>query len=184
MLPWREQEEFGNLRRAFESFARNVQYAPSNTVLFAAVAAHYIQDAEQPLHATNNYDGQLSGQLGVHGRFESTLFERFRDRLTIVPPPIKPITNARDAAFDILIASNALAAGVLEADKSAAGQKDTYDDEYFERFFVAVKPVLEKQIAAAVSATAGLVVGAWQAAGKPPIRTDVPPAVQKVRPPK
>jgi len=29
-------------------------YAPSDTVLFAAVASHYIQDAHMPLHASNN----------------------------------------------------------------------------------------------------------------------------------
>src|SRR5438552_12130273 len=44
LLPWREAEEFGNLRRAFEGFSRNSPVAPSDTVLFAAVASHYIQD--------------------------------------------------------------------------------------------------------------------------------------------
>src|SRR5439155_19844514 len=61
-LPWREAEEFGNLRRAFEGFARDAPFAPFDSVLFAAVASHYIQDAHQPLHASNNFDGQLSGQ--------------------------------------------------------------------------------------------------------------------------
>ena len=37
-------------------------YATSDVVLFAAVASHYIQDAHQPFHASNNYDGQLTGQ--------------------------------------------------------------------------------------------------------------------------
>src|SRR5438552_18959824 len=60
LLPWREAKEFGNLRRAFEGFTRDALYAPGDTVLFAAVAAHYIQDAHQPLHATNNYDGQFT----------------------------------------------------------------------------------------------------------------------------
>ena len=37
-----------------------------NAVLFASTLAHYIQDAHQPLHVHNNYDGQLSGQTGLH----------------------------------------------------------------------------------------------------------------------
>src|ERR1043165_3964698 len=41
LLPWRQQEEFGNLRRAFEAFNRE-SYGPGNTVLFAAVMSHYI----------------------------------------------------------------------------------------------------------------------------------------------
>src|SRR5262249_15324964 len=85
LLPWREAEEFGNLRRGFEGFARTSPYATSDTVLFSAVASHYIQDAHQPLHATNNYDGQLTGNNGVHARFERDLIERFEPRLNVTP---------------------------------------------------------------------------------------------------
>src|SRR5262245_42476696 len=58
LLPWREEEEFGNLRRAFEGFTHRAPYAPTDVILFSAVAAHYIQDAHQPFHATANHDGQ------------------------------------------------------------------------------------------------------------------------------
>ena len=90
LLPWRTMEEFGNLRRIFEGFSRNQLYVDGNTVLFASALAHYIQDAHQPLHVHNNYDGQLTGQNGLHSRFESELFERFESRLTINPPPFEP----------------------------------------------------------------------------------------------
>jgi hypothetical protein len=99
-LPWRESEEFGNLRRAFEGVARGAPFAAGNAVLFAAVASHYIQDACQPLHASNNYDGQLTNQRGVHARFETALFERFESRLTVAAARASPITHPRDAAFD------------------------------------------------------------------------------------
>ena len=69
-MPWREAEEFGNLRRGFEGFKRQATYATSDVVLFAAVASHYIQDAHQPFHATNNFNGQLTGNDGLHARFE------------------------------------------------------------------------------------------------------------------
>src|SRR5919204_4290494 len=85
LLPWRAAGELGHLRRAMQSFGRDATSARLETVLFAAVAAHYIQDAHQPLHATNNYDGQLTGQNGVHARFETALFERYEARLTIQP---------------------------------------------------------------------------------------------------
>src|SRR5262245_18427541 len=38
LLPWREAEDFGNLRRAFERFASESAYAPGDAVLFAPVA--------------------------------------------------------------------------------------------------------------------------------------------------
>src|SRR5581483_2843946 len=36
VVPWREAEEFGNLRRAMESFSRNSTFAPTDTMLFTA----------------------------------------------------------------------------------------------------------------------------------------------------
>src|SRR5262249_11732029 len=85
LLPWRTVEEFGNLRRTLEGFPRNQLYVAGNTVLFAAALAHYVEDAHQPQHVHNNYDGQLTGQNGLHSRFETELFERFQSRMTINP---------------------------------------------------------------------------------------------------
>ncbi|HMD36305.1 MAG TPA: hypothetical protein VKH42_15110, partial [Vicinamibacterales bacterium] len=56
LLPWRFEEEFGNLRRAMEDNGRGGGFSSGNVVLFTAVAAHYIQDGTQPLHAIDNYD--------------------------------------------------------------------------------------------------------------------------------
>ena len=179
LLPWREAEEFGNLRRAFETFSRG-GFAAGNVVLFSAVAAHYIQDANQPLHATDNYDGQATGQDGVHARFESALFERYEAKLTIVPPATTPIASPRDAAFDTLLASYQLVGQVLAADKAAAAGKDVYDDGYFDKFFAGVKPLLEQQLGKSIAATAGLIVGAWEKAGRPALVTP-PREPQKVK---
>jgi len=183
LLPWREQEEFGNLRRAFEEFTRNVPTAPSDVILFAAVAAHYIEDATMPLHASNNYDGQLTGQNGIHARFETTLFERYQSRLMVTPTPPKPMTNPRDAAFDLALASYQSVPELLAADKDAVAGKDIYDDEYFERFFLRAGPLLERRLSAAMTATASLIIGAWEQASKPHLTIDLPQLPQRVRKP-
>lgn len=181
-LPWREAEEFGNLRRAFESFAKEGLYAPSDTVLFSAVASHYIQDACQPFHATINYDGQLTGNHGIHARFERDLIERYESRLTVTPGPVTPITNARDAAFDVLLAGYQLVDSILDADREAARSKEIYDDGYFENFFTKVRPILEKQLTVSIHATAGIIVGAWQQAGRPQLKLQGARPPQRVRP--
>jgi len=181
MLPWREAEEFGNLRRTFEGFKRESAYGPGDVVLFAAVACHYIQDAHQPFHATNNYDGQLTGNNGIHARFERDLVERFASRLTISPAPATPIHNARDAAFDALLASHQLVDPILAADKDTAAGKDTYDDDYFEKFFAKVRPILERRLSESVTASAGLIVGAWEAAGKPVLKLEGARPIEKVK---
>src|SRR2546425_1097299 len=100
MLPWRAQELFGNLRRTFEGFKRGSQYGPSDLILFSAALGHYIQDAHQPFHASNNYDGQLTGNNGIHARFERDLIEKFQSRLSVRPAAPRAVTNARDFAFD------------------------------------------------------------------------------------
>ncbi|MCC7417336.1 MAG: hypothetical protein IT176_09350 [Acidobacteria bacterium] len=166
-VPWREAEMFGHLRRAFEAAQRHRPYAASDIVLFAAASAHYLQDAYQPLHATNNYDGQLSGQSGLHARFESELIERFAPRLTIAPVPAAPIGSPRDATFDVLLASHRLVGGILAADKAARAPARRYDDPYFERFFAAIEPLLARRLGEAAAATAALIVGAWEQAGRP-----------------
>jgi hypothetical protein len=182
-LPWREEEEFGNLRRAFEGFAHESPYAPSDVVLFSAVASHYIQDANQPFHASVNYDGQLTGNHGIHSRFERDLFERFQSRLTVNPAPPAPILNVRDAAFDMLLAGYQLVDPLLQADRDAVNGKDAYDDAYFEAFFARVRPVLERRLGDAITATAGVIMGAWQLAGKPTPAINAARPVQKVRQP-
>ncbi len=182
LLPWREAEEFGNLRRAFEGFAKSSPYATSDVVLFAGVAAHYIQDAHQPFHATNNFDGQLTGQNGIHARFERDLFERFESRLTVNPARPSAIANPRDTTFEILLASYPLVDTILKADKEAITGKDAYDADYYQKFFAAVRPTLEQQLAASITATAGVFIGAWEQAGRPVLKTVDARPVQKVRP--
>jgi hypothetical protein len=176
MLPWRFAEEYGQLRRAFEGFRRSAAYTTSDTMFFAAIAAHYIQDAHQPFHATDNYDGRTSGNSGIHARFERDLIERFESRLRLSPAAPVAMTKPRDLAFDTLLASHQLVAAILKADTDAAAGKQVYDDAYFEAFFVKVQPILERRLSAAISSTAGLIIGAWQEAGRPALRlTDARP---------
>ncbi|WP_375578989.1 zinc dependent phospholipase C family protein [Marivirga tractuosa] len=46
---------------------------------YSADLGHYIADANVPLHTTENYNGQLTGQYGIHGFWESRLPELFSD---------------------------------------------------------------------------------------------------------
>jgi hypothetical protein len=167
LLPWRTAEEFGNLRRAFAAFARTPANSTSDIILFAPVAAHYIQDAHQPLHATNNYDGHLTGNDGVHARFERELVERFQSTLRITPAAARPMSNSRDAAFSALLSSYKLVPMVLDADTEAHRGKTAYDDVYYNRFFSRVRQVLEERLSDSVTATAALIIGAWEQAGRP-----------------
>jgi hypothetical protein len=183
LLPWRTMEEFGNLRRVFQGFTTNQPFVVGNTVVFASALAHYVQDAHEPLHVHNNYDGQLTGQRGLHERFELDLFERFESRLTINPPPTRPITDTRGFIFDVSLVSYQLVPRILDADRDAIGAKDSYDDEYFEKFFRGIRSVFEERLSASITATASIITAAWEQAGRPVLTLEPVRPLQKVRKP-
>lgn len=44
-------------------------------LLTAGVMGHYVTDLSQPLHVSENYDGEMTGQKGVHSFFEDVLVD-------------------------------------------------------------------------------------------------------------
>ena len=144
-------------------------------MLFSAALSHYISDATQPFHTVANFDGQMTGQNGIHSRFEAILFERYGSRLTIAPAAVPPVRNPLAFAFDTILESSQLAAPVLKADAEAIGNRDAYDDVYYEAFFRSARPVFERRINTAIGAVAAMITGAWEAAGKPAVPADPPP---------
>ena len=103
-------------------------------------------------------------------RFERDLIERYESRLKLdAGAGQADAAIARDVAFDALLAVYRLVDPMLKADTGGARPGDTYDDAYFEKFFTKVQPMLEQQLSAAITATAGMIVGAWDQAGRPAV---------------
>lgn len=166
-LPWRTEEMFGNLTRAFENLGRRGAFGQYDVVMFSAWLAHYVSDALQPFHAVANYDGQLTRQWGIHIRYEAILYERFNQQLTVTPRPQAPIANPREFVFERVLEGTRLVPAILAADLAAIGERDVYDDAYYAAFFKASKPVYERRLGESISAVAAIITGAWEAAGKP-----------------
>ena len=65
--PWQIERTYHSLVRAFKD-------RDSIRILrLSADLGHYVSDAHVPLHTTENYNGQLSDQTGIHGFWESRL---------------------------------------------------------------------------------------------------------------
>ena len=184
-LPWRTAEFYGRLQREFASLKRQPApgYAVDNIVLYSAILAHYVSDGHVPLHAVVNYDGQLTGQQGLHSRWEAELFERNRSKLKVAPVSMKPILNPRDFTFETLLVSNRAAANVLESDKKAAEGREFYDDAYFEAFAAGTLQVMEKRLNDSIAAVAAMITGAWEQAGRPAIPGEVSRTPRRIRRP-
>ena len=69
--------------------------------------------------------------------------------------------------FQTLLDSQALAEGVLAADRKATEGREFYDDAYFDVLLTGVKPVLERRLSEAASGVASAVFSAWAEAGRP-----------------
>ncbi len=178
LLPWRTQEISDRLREAFK---QTTPYARDDIKLFSAIIAHYVGDAFQPFHAAVNYDGQLTGQHGIHARFETEMFDRYMDKLRIAPEPIQPITSAREFTFATLTDSFTFVEPILAADRAAVKGKEEYDDAYFDAMFEKTRPILEKRISQAITGVASVITAAWIEAGKPALPLEAPKVVRKVQ---
>ena len=95
-VPWRVEEMFGSLQRAFRDYPRRGTFGQNDIIHFSAWLSHYVSDSIQPFHGVINYDGQLTKQNGVHARFETALVERYKKELVITPTPLAPIRTPRD----------------------------------------------------------------------------------------
>ena len=177
-LPWRVEEIY---RKLTEAFTLAAPYSRDNIKFFASVIGHYVSDAQVPLHSALNYDGQLTGQWGIHSRWETELFVRYRQRLKVTPAPSVKIANPRDFIFESLVASYPHVARVLEADKAALQGRDVYDDAYLEKFLARMQPILERRLADSITGTVSIITSAWIEGGRIPLPVEEKREPRKVR---
>jgi hypothetical protein len=172
-VPWRTDEVYGMLRNAFKELP-TVSYARDNVKLFSSVLSHYVGDSFQPFHAALNYDGQMTNQHGIHSRFETELFDRYRDRLRITPAPAAPIANVRDFMFATLTDSFQHVDAILAADLEGVKGRTHYDEGYFAHMFQKTGPIMEKRMSGAITGIASLITSAWIEAGRPALPVEPP----------
>jgi hypothetical protein len=184
LLPWRATEIYDKLAKAFREYGEGSSpFAADDIKFFSAVLAHYTGDAHVPFHAALNYDGQLTNQHGIHARFEGELMRRYGDRVTLAPKPVLPVRQPRDFIFETLTSGFPLVETVLSADRRAVAGRDEYDDAYFDQLFAGSKAILERRLAEAASGIAGMIAGAWETAGRPPVPVEQPRVNRKIRRP-
>lgn len=78
---------------------------------------HYIADANVPLHTTENYNGQLTGQYGIHGFWESRLPELFADGYDVLTGRAEYVENLQLYAWDAVVNAHEALDSVLMFEK-------------------------------------------------------------------
>lgn len=85
----------------------------------AADLGHYVGDAYQPLHCTVNYDGQLTGNGGIHSRYESTMIGQYISSLSVHPDSVRYVSDVYGLALSVVLHSNTYVDSILQADNAA-----------------------------------------------------------------
>jgi hypothetical protein len=87
--------------------------------LTASDLGHYVADAHQPLHCTVNYNGQLTGNYGIHSRYESTMITNFQGELTVTADSVRYVDDPINFIFDYIIHAQSFVDSVMQADNYA-----------------------------------------------------------------
>jgi hypothetical protein len=135
----------------------------------AVFAAHYAADLTQPLHTVKNYDGQLTGQKGVHARFETDLVNALANGWRLKPQPAIFLPDLRGRIFEEAIASFNCRNLVFASDRIAVSGRTYLDPQYSAAFYKLAGPLAEKRLSAGASFVSSLWYTAWVRAGKPPL---------------
>jgi hypothetical protein len=174
IVPWAVGEVVTTLTQQFQ----DQQWSAAATTI--ADLCHYVGDACQPLHCTRNYDGQFTGNNGIHSRYETTMMSSHIGELTTPVTPVTYYPNPVDAMFEFVDDSWAGVSVVLEADNTArAASGGSFNSIYYASLWSSTQSLTRSRINVAAVATASFVFTAWNNAGRPQVpgsTVDVPSA--------
>jgi hypothetical protein len=174
IVPWAVGEVVTTLT---QQFAAEQWTAAATTI---ADLCHYVGDATQPLHCTVNYDGQLTGNSGIHSRYESTMMNGHIGDLHTAPAVTTYYSSVVDAMFDLVGVSWNGVGPILEADDAArVASGGSFNSTYYASLWTDTEVLTRGRIDFATLATASFVYTAWRDAGQPVVpgsSVDVGPA--------
>lgn len=177
IVPWEVNRMKYQLQRAFEKRdARDI-------LRLASDLGHYIADSNVPLHTTENYNGQLTGQKGIHAFWEGRLPELFSDDYDYFVGPARYERRVLDRAWQGVIQAHQALDSVLSFEKKLTarwpddkkygyelrGNVNTrvYSREFSEAYHRMLGNQVERRMRASIIQVADFWYTAWVDAGQP-----------------
>ena len=150
---------------------------------YSADLGHYIADAHVPLHTTQNYNGQMTNQKGIHGFWESRIpemksqdYNYWVGRAVYIEKPIEKVWNAiksSHAAVDTVLQFEAQLNAKYSPDKKYSFENrgstlmQVYSAEYTNDYDKMLDGMVERRMRAAIITVGSMWYTAWVNAGKP-----------------
>ncbi|MEM1322453.1 MAG: zinc dependent phospholipase C family protein [Bacteroidota bacterium] len=145
---------------------------------------HYVGDAHVPLHTTENYNGQLTDQVGIHAFWESRIPELFADEeFDFFVGKADYIENIDDYCWDMVLTSHNYLDSVLLIEKSLSysfpeDQQYCYEErlgrtvrtqcrDYARAYQERMRGMVERRMRESIHALGSLWYTAWVDAGQP-----------------
>ncbi|HTL80591.1 MAG TPA: zinc dependent phospholipase C family protein [Bacteroidia bacterium] len=149
----------------------------------SAELGHYVGDSNVPLHTTENYNGQMTNQVGIHGFWESRVPELLGDGYDFFVGRAEYIESPIDRAWEAVKLSHSEVDSVLsiEAQLNATTAPDrkysienkgnatvkTYSAEYTLAYSQALNGMVERKMRISILMLGSLWYTAWVDAGQP-----------------
>lgn len=179
IVPWQIDRTYRLLTDAF------AERALLKILRYSADLGHYVADAHVPLHTTQNYNGQLTNQLGIHAFWESRLPELFAKEYDFMVGPARYIPDPLAEAWKTVKESFSLVDSVLTLESALNDQHPPYKkyayesrlrtfDRVYARSYASayhqlLNGMVEKQMRKSILMTGSLWYSAWVDAGQPPL---------------
>jgi hypothetical protein len=175
--PWNAETYAANLSTMMAT--AHTEQAWLNLLPTAGALAHYVEDLHNPLHLTENYNGQLTGNDGIHSRYESTMISyHLPDGLPIVATPSHCVyyPSLIDAIFDEIDVNYWYVDDIMAADDAAVAMDPRYRSTYYNKLWVETGTFTQLLFQEASERVASAWYTAWVNAGSPmPIPAPVSP---------
>lgn len=168
ILPWATRTTFDSLVACFE------REDWDKAVFFASDLGHYVADGHMPMHITRNYNGQFTGNSGIHSRYESTMINANVSQITYTGLPIDIVQDVNQYVFDYLYANYMYVDSVIAADNYAKGfSTNTSSSAYKQALWEYSKDFTTMLFQSASHVLAELIYTAWAQAGSPSMAQEI-----------
>ncbi len=176
-LPWQLNLLCDNLKSAFETKDKK------KILRLAADIGHYVGDAHVPLHTTENYNGQISGQYGIHGFWESRLPELFYEEYDLFSPKAAYQDLKLNFIWEVVYQSHLALDSVLSFEKQLTESypddlkmsfeergtimTEVYSKEFSTEYHNMLDGMVERRMRSAIYTLGSLWYTCWVDAGQP-----------------
>jgi hypothetical protein len=175
IAPWNIDDYCNRLTELF----RAEQWEKS--IYTMAALSHYVADIHMPLHTCANYNGQLTGNEGVHFRWETPMVAQYVEyieplaKAEIIPDLLEmafTIVKESYNVYPLLLSADSLARAPLtkiQADSLNTYEDLSFEDEYLSVLYAQTAEVVHDRLNKSAERIASYWYTCWINAGSPKI---------------